>query len=195
MADWIRAYRESVGLTEAEFAAGLRAMQKRRKAVGLISVALVRELEWRKDAVTHPHFANVIAEACGASADQRDMIVPEKYRGRWKPPKKPQLLTEYRHPWKATPAVLPKRPPTNQPTAVVAVDRDGRVVARYASIMDVERAWPITNTTVANRCHRGAMCDEFEKCGVTFRFADDWARMTPQERAREMERAASRSRK
>lgn len=192
MADWIRAYRESTGMTLGEFAAGLRAMQKRRKAVGLISVALVELLEFRENAVTHPHFADVIAEACGASADQRDMIVPEKYRGRWKPPKKPQLLTEYRHPWKDTPAVLP---PMNVAKAVVVVDRDGRVVARYKTINAAANHWPFTDSTISSRCNHGASCDEFEKCGVTFRFASVWGRMTPDQKAREMERAASRSRK
>ena len=85
---WIEAYREREGLERDELAR--RANKYRYEKgedplCGYISDTLIWILETRRNAITHPVLADAIAAVCGATAEQRDMIVAKHNRGTWEP--------------------------------------------------------------------------------------------------------------
>lgn len=98
---WIREYRERVGMSAEEFAAALREMGRKRHMNGLVSRKLLEYLEYNPSAVTHPRLASLIADACGATARQRDAITPEKYRGGYRQREAKVTGTAVK-PWKRT---------------------------------------------------------------------------------------------
>ena len=198
---WITEFREANGISLQHFGAIMRHRCKRAKLTGEISDGLIERLETEKGFVTHPHFANLIAEACGATALQRDGIVHEKHRGKWKPGGKVASAGEVKreNPWRALPAVPRYRQPEedrgrfargnekelairperesrktgeNARKAVIMVDRDGNVLARYDSVREAAKAGDMTHPAVVARCMGRIKGDEFQRFGYTFRFRE-----------------------
>lgn len=185
---WITEFREANGMSLQDFGAIMRHRCRRAKLAGRISDGLIERLETEKGFVTHPHFANLIAEACGATARQRDAIVPEKYRGKWKPGGKIATAGEVKreNPWRALPAVPRPRPPEaeepgkehrggSEKRPVVQLDRNGKVLAQFDSLKDAAKATGLSTSAIAERCMRRLKGNEFRRYGYTFRFRDEGA--------------------
>ena len=123
-------------------------------------------------AVTHPNIANAIADFTGATAKQRDEIVHKKHRGTWQP-----------DPNRVPAARNTTADAGNGAKAVVVIDRLGCILERFPALAQTAKRFGCTPQTVANRCngvHFGK--DEFVPYGLSFRFEEDWERLTPEER-------------
>lgn len=137
---------------------------------------------------TVPKLADLIAEVCGATAEQRDQLVLEKHRGTWKPKEgagKPWLKA----------AVTPKGSNTKGPAraetdarAVVKVNRYATELARYRTGHDAAVQNCVTENQVTRRCHHRYQSDEFKLAGYTFRFAREWDAMTEAQRRADVAR-------
>lgn len=191
---WIEDFRKKHGLTRAELA-----------QLAGVSPALIGILEDQNRAITHPQLANQIAEICGATAAQRDGIVHPKHRGTWKPSRKPAdigrlLRLRKPRPKPEKPKVevpdLPKRPAVQYGSnrrAVVALDREGRVLARYESIMAAGMGEGRNLSCVAMRCAR-KVAREWNRNDRTYRYADEWDAMNAAQRTADMAGRYSRAR-
>lgn len=87
---WISDYMAREGIDAAELAVRAREYDRMAngKVEGRITGALIEMLIVGKgNGFTHPRFADAIAAVCGATSAQRDMIVAERRRGRWRPTK------------------------------------------------------------------------------------------------------------
>ena len=126
--------------------------------------------------ITHPEIANAIADYIGATAEERDSIVAMEHRGKWKPNTN-RAFFEPDSSWQLVPR-------HGNGKSVVVVDRVGEVIARYSSITTAASRMRVDNGLVSRRCnHIGSdLRDEFEPNSFTFRFADEWDVLTPEER-------------
>ena len=70
--------------------------------------------------------------------------------------------------------------------AVVMLNREGRVVARYNSIKTAATDAAAPCTVIARRCARQIEGNEFKARGVTWRYADEWDTMSPAAKAADM---------
>lgn len=59
-----------------------------------------------------------------------------------------------------------------KPKAVVKIDRNGNVIARYRSMSEAARENPMSKTSIENRTKR-KLKHEFAICDFTFRLEDD----------------------
>jgi hypothetical protein len=186
---WITEFRERYGLTLAQLGALIRRAGRRKDPVLRVSDTLLYMLETDLKCRTVPKLADLIAEACGATARQRDALVLPKYRGTWKPTRvKPELA---RKP-PATPTEEPEPSkrglihgganPFPGAREVVKLDRQSKVVDRYRSCNFAAVQNSIREDQVTSRCHRRCKSDEFRLIGYTFRFAAEWDRMTEADR-------------
>lgn len=180
---WIEAYRRRMCMEARELA-----------ELAGVTESLIYILENQAKAVTHPLLANRIAEVCGASAEQRDMIVAAKHRGTWKPGPKRTWARPRPQP---KPEPEPPPPPREIPKgtgqrgglnkrAVVKLDRFGRVLARYEGVLYAARLEQISPSVVFRRCGREINSDEFRPHGCTWRYADEWDAMSPGQRAADL---------
>lgn len=161
---WIEDYREREGLALDEFTK-LVNMHGRKVDPPLeapVSDTLIHILERSKHGVTHPRIANVIAEVCGATAEQRDMIVADIHRGQWKP-KEPQPVV--------VKATIKKQ---NGGKAVVKIDKHGNTVGWFESIADAARREPHDEGVIRSRCKRRVTCEFTNIVPFTYRYADEW---------------------
>ena len=142
------------------------------EAVG-VSEHLLWILQNQTGGITHPKIADDIADFIGATPEERDELVHEKHRGTYVPnPKNPALKKNRRAVQK-----------TYNSLGVVAVDVAGEEVARFQSICDAAKRFNCNALTVVRRCNRGITSqDEFEPLGVSFRFLEEWAVMSKQQR-------------
>ena len=140
-------------------------------------IRIIERLIW-DGWVTHPNFANAIAGFVGASPQQRDMIVPEKYRGQWKPSRrKKKPIVEMpcadasNRKWKDRPVVL--------------IDRSGAEKKRFAGAQAAADYAGKGRDYIYSRCERriSQKTDEFARTEESFRWADEWDVMTAEERA------------
>ena len=121
--------------------------------------------------ITHPAIANDIAEFTGATPQQRDQIVHRMHRGKWK---KPKPKSE-----------KPKKPkPERKLRKVIALDKLGREIRRYASLAETAAEIGVSTTTIQRRCACDfeGIKDEFASLGMTFRYADAWDAMTDKQK-------------
>ena len=206
MAMFIAEYREAHGLDLDVFARAVRRMGARKRPARPINVSdrLVFMLEIMPGAVTHPNIADLLAEACGATAAERDSIVDERYRGDWTPPRKPLRLEDFMWEW---PFMPPRPEPEPEPEpelmldlrrrekkhqahnarAVVAVNRMGEAIARFESVKDAADAANGSEDCVHERCKRHVRM-EFKYRGYTWRYLKEWEAMTEEERRRDVGR-------
>lgn len=136
----------------------------------MCSERLIEILLCNPGAVTHPNIADRIADYTGATSEDRDVFVTAQYKGTYVPN---QRVSRYKYsgskPWNAR--------------EVVTVGRDGNVITRYASSVDAALRHGCSSVTVKSRCYRNNWLeDEFERTGVTFRWADEWDEMPHDER-------------
>lgn len=144
------------------------------KAVGC-SEQLVWMLMNHHDCVTQVNIANRIADYLGATEEQRDSIVAPKHRGTWKPNPKRKAKK---------PRARRKNP---RYRTVVAVDCIGNVVRRFPSLRSAGAYVGMTGEAIAYRCnHLHTEKDEFENVGITFRYENEWEKMTTEERIRDL---------
>lgn len=191
---WIQEFREKNELSVHQFGNLVRRRCERAKLAGRISDGLIENLEGIRGYVTHPRFANVIAEVCGATAEQRDSIVAEPRRGKWKPGRRgaaaeAELERARANPWRTLPAVKPTQPakekslPVEDPDAerqggapkkpVLQIDRSGKVLARFDSLKDAAKATGLSTPAIAERCLRRLKGNEFKRYGFTFRWSEE----------------------
>lgn len=130
--------------------------------------------------VTHPEIANRIAEVTGATPRQRDMLVNKIHRGKW-PDDTKNAAKKYVGAHGG-----------NNAREVVRIDRQGFETGRYASGNAAGVAMGIRGSCVNSRCHRRCTkVSEFETYGCTWRFADEWDAMSPEERFADVHRDRS----
>lgn len=146
----------------------------RRKELGDkvgCSEALIYILQYEHGGVTHPTFADRIADLVKATPEQRDSIVHAKHKGTYVPGK----TKAYKGPRDNAQPSHMKR--------IVVVNCIGEVLNRFDSLKDTAQMYNCTDNTVYNRCNRKLKptTDEFASYGVTFRYAEEWDAMTKQQ--------------
>ena len=154
---WIEEFRKANGYTREQLSRALGKLAHRRGRHTACPPELIYMLETIPGTVTHPGIANLIAEATGATPEQRDSIVHKMHRGKWKPPRIVPLKPY------APPRPKPAPPPPQarkggndtHKRPCGAVDREGNVIARFESVNAAARAMGVAESTVYNRC-RGA---------------------------------------
>lgn len=166
--------------------------------------------------ITAPGIAAAITTVCGGTAEQWDSIVHEDYRGTWKPGDriafKPRMQAE---PFDALPrieATIKERPraekakaaPKPQKAAepeikrpVVQIGKDFAEAARYATPAAAAAAMNVSLRIITVRCDRKVSdeTDEFIRYQNTWRYADEWDSMTPEQRMEDMKNARKRERR
>ena len=134
-------------------------------------------------AVTHPNIANAIADFTGATAEQRDQIVHKKHHGTWQPDPK-RVIREI--------PVTKERYCGQKP--VLAIDRLGNVIERFPALKLAAARVGCTVGTISNRCNGVRFGkDEFVPFGMSFRFEDDWLRLTEEERIEDIQKRSMRT--
>lgn len=68
---------------------------------------------------------------------------------------------------------------------VVVVDRNGNVRARYEGMRQAAAGELVSSASVQERCRR-MIRNEFKHMEVTFRFEEEWEKMTPEERMKDL---------
>ena len=183
---WITDYREQYRLELSQLGALIRRAGRRKEPQLRVSDVLLERLETEPSFRTVPALADLIAEACGATAKQRDALVLEKYRGTWKPTR---VKPEIEHRAAAAPIQAPAQRGAKGLThggrskfanarEVVKLNRAGVELGRYRSCNYAAVQNGITESRVTDRCHRGYKSDEFKYMGFTFRFAEEWDKMS-----------------
>ena len=192
---WIGEFMAREGIDAAELAARVREYgnMQRVKPIGRVSIGLIETLDAQKgNGFTNPKFADAIAAVCGATCAQRDMIVAEQHRGTWRLTDAARERAEEAakrakkrySPWHNMLIKRPAAPTPDTGRAVVMVDRQGEVVKRYPSVINAAQCNGIHKGTVSDKCMQRRKF-EFNN-GVTFRYADEWERMTAEERKRSL---------
>ena len=185
---WITDFREAHGLSVAQLGAVIRKAGARMDPPLRVSDVLLENLEMRRGYRTVPKLANLIAEVCGATAQQRDALVLKKHRGKWVP--KPGATWTPPEPEKPKPPTPPKEPTSKAwSRPVVCLDRVGNVMRRFPSIQAAAELMGTSKDNVARRVMRRFASDEFGLLGYTFRLEDEWKAMSAEERREDMRRA------
>ena len=183
-ADWIRDFRQAMGMSREAFARAVTwKLGRSGNGLSTISGALIGILEDRNGAVTHPHLADMIAAACGATVEQRDGIVHKKHRGKWPGVDGPQLLIAVRPTQRTEPRV--HRGNTRR---VVVLDRTGNEVRRFDTLTEAAAFIGITRSGVSQRCRRIVPYEWQTGNLYTARYADEWDTMPPAERLKALPR-------
>lgn len=163
---WIEDYRTANDLELDEFARRVNQVGRRMKPPlwGTVADTLIYALERNKVPRTHPRIADAIAAVCGATEEQRDSIVDKKHHG-----------TMVRV------SILAKPAGTQRDYAVVKLDANGDVVARYSTFQTAEKCERLSADAIRERCKR-RIKNEFMPYSFTFRYEREWDRMTAEER-------------
>lgn len=204
---WITEFRQAHGLTLEELGRAIRYVGRHKDPPLRVSDILLENLEMRRGYRTVPALANLIAEVCGATAMQRDALVLPCCRGTWTPTgesliamalqsaRRSREQSEKQSPGapdresaKKARVVDPMR---GQIRAVVQIDRQGNVLARFPNMVAAGAAMAMDPETVRKRCLGQMKRDEFQSSGTTVRFADEWSAMTVRERTEAVRKAAS----
>ena len=214
---WIQEYREREKLELWQFQQRVNEFSKESSVPlqGIVSERLIHTLE-TINTVTNPHIANIIAVLCGATPEQRDMIVSEPHKGKWKPTNKDKMLASkinskpfikgvdyHRYnkrimyssntPWLESYAI---EQPISSKKAVVKIDMNGNTLDRYETMSETADANNTTRDVIRTRCNR-SIKREFgifkTKLGktdfkYTFRYANEWDKMTQQEKIKDVRR-------
>lgn len=202
---WITDFREAHGLTLEELGRAIRYQGRKKDPPMRVSDILLENLETRKNYRTVPALADLIAETCGATAQQRDELVLEQYRGTWKPTGKDAIArtmaaakagttvtksatvrqASAQPVVKKTRAVAEARgvPKTSGPIRpVVTIDRDGNVLRRFGTVQAAAVYMGKGKEYVRKRCKGLISSDEYDEAGITYRYADEWDGMTGDQR-------------
>lgn len=179
-------------MTRGEFA---RAITRQLGGSGdrrvTVPAALIYMLEEWPNCVTHPKIADLIAAACGATPQRRDMIVAKQHRGTWHGVDGPQVVYQLpttRLPIRAKAQPVPgDRYAHNK--AVVVIDRAGNEVKRCASGKEAAAFMGLSSTTVYSRCAHATPLEFTVRNPYTCRYAKEWDRLTPSARAASIRRA------
>lgn len=140
---------------------------------------------------THPRFADAIAAVCGATARQRDMIAPERWAHSWRMTdaakaraaeaiKRAEAKRDAKPVVKAKPKIV-----ECYVRHVVEIDRHGNVMRRYGTVMEAAFRRNLYEKAVRERCRR-KIKNEFARSEYTFRYEDEWGKMTTEERLRDV---------
>ena len=196
---WLSDFRAQFGLELETLGYYIRQEGGKRNPPLRVSDELLYKLEHLKGFRTVPKLADLIAEVCEATAEQRDQLVLEQHRGTWKPkagraetssvfsrtmqafPGKSTLPTGERLSKGLTAAEGRRKP-------VVCVDRLGDVLARYVSIENAAAETGLSRDAIADRVSRKITANEFQLCGTTFRFEEEWKAMGHQQRIKDAQR-------
>ena len=176
---WIRDWREAHGMELDDFARAVNRYGHERMKPRLtcyITDYLVHMIE--VGAITHPRIANAIAEYCGATAEQRDMLVNEEHRGEWKPGQH-----EVRYVKKSASRFNNCQ---NGAKPVVKVDVNGEVIASYESLNAASRYERLCEDNIRDRCKRRARREMTADAPYTFRYQSEWLTMSMEERMRDI---------
>lgn len=71
---------------------------------------------------------------------------------------------------------------TNTKKQVVMVDRTCRELGRFTSIAEAEKSTHVSDTTISNRCAHVLKREWTPQFPFTFRYAEEWDAMTPEQR-------------
>jgi len=213
---WITDFRQRAYMTELDLARAVTILGAREEPAPIwCSETTIHALEVVKGYITHPKIADLIATVCRATPEQRDMIVHEKHRGKWKGPgslKRGDLIRQRYalppspegkaegepkpHAWRDNPSatsVKAKRKKIDDcHRPIVAVDAVGRVVARYDQARVAAYKNGYSRTSIIARCNRRVFAEFNNGIERTFRFADEWDEMTPEARYAEISTVAAR---
>ena len=184
---WIQEYRESIGLTRGQFA---RAITRQLGGSGDNRIVVPEKLifmleEWPK-CYTHPRLADMIAAACGATPEQRDMIVARVHRGKWRGVDGPRVVYELpptRLPIRAKAQPMPGDRYAHNNRPVVVIDRAGNEVKRCASGKEAAEFMGLSTTTVYSRCAHATPLEFTVGIPYTCRYAQEWDALTPSAKA------------
>ena len=191
---WITDFRQQFGLELETLGYYIRQEGRKRNPPLRVSDELLYLLENFGNFRTVPKLADLIAEVCGATAEQRDQLVLEQYRGTWKPKAgKGKGNDLFRHGFAVPPshkgegkkgmtAAEARRKP------VVCVDRLGDVIKRYDSIENAAAMTGLSREAISDRVNRKITANEYQLCGLTFRFAEEWGAMDAEARKRDAQR-------
>jgi len=204
---WLSDFRAQFGLELETLGYFIRKEGLKRHPPLRVSDELLYLLENFGNFRTVPKLADLIAEVCGATAEQRDALVLEKYRGTWKPkegkagphPSFPGQCKHFRENPPSTQGygyahpkgkALGEGPYREQMDgrAVVKVNRYATELARYRTGHDAAVQNCVTENQVTRRCHHRYQSDEFKLAGYTFRFAREWDAMTEAQRRADIAR-------
>ena len=143
-----------------------REVNKSAELVCTITDQLIHILEI--GGVTHPRIANAIAEYCGATAEQRDMIVNEMHKGEYV-----QERVWFNN-------------SINSAKAVVKVNLQGVVIQTYESVVETARHEQMNEDTIRKRCKRRIKSELSLEVPFTFRYKSEWDAMTREEQLRDI---------
>lgn len=182
---WIRQFRENYirkdggkGISRKELATMVR-----NHNTGCSEV-LIAILEG--GGITHPGIAQRIAKVTGCTAEQYNGMVHKMHRGGWKP-EKMRRYSEIRQGPRPVQPMTPGMLPSNA-RSVVILNRAGVEIGREESMTAAAERAGRHVSFVQRRCDRRLKhsTDEFKETDCTFRFADEWDAMDPQQREADM---------
>ena len=188
---WIDEFRREHGMDVDEFARRVRMLgaRKYKKDRGRsfpvgCSSDLVYRLEMAAKPRTHPNIADLIAEACGATAEQRDSIVDPMHRGTWSGDGVPKILDYVPVAFRAKANETEKKYVKGR--EIVRIDRGGNVTGRFVSLVQAAEENHVSIDVVEMRVKR-YISGEFDFRGFSFRYADEWDRYSQERRRADME--------
>ena len=163
---WIEDYRTANDLELDEFARRVNQVGRHMKPPlwGTVTDTLIYAIERNKVPRTHPRIADAIAAVCGATEEQRDSIVDKKHHG-----------TMVRV------SISANAVNTRRDSAVVKLDANGDVVARYITVQAAEKCERLSADGIRERCKR-RIKNEFQPYSYTYRYEREWDKMTAEER-------------
>lgn len=195
---WIQEYRESVGMSREQFARAItQQLGGRGEKHRTVTAKLIYILENWPGCVTHPKLATMIARACGATPQQRDMIVAKAHRGTWRGTDGPKVVYQTpptRLPGKAKAEPVPGDRYANNNKAVVVIDRAGIEVRRFKSGIEAADFMDISKSSVYGRCAHTVPMEFAAGKPYTCRYAQEWDALTPTAKALSIRRALELSR-
>lgn len=164
---WIEDYRKANNLELDEFARRVNQVGRKMRPplYGTVTDTLIHVIECSRTPRTHPRIADAIAAVCGATEEQRDSIVDKSHHGTMV--KVSVVASGIGH--------------VSREKAIVKIDPDGNVVARYINLITAEKCEKYTRDSIRERCKR-QIKNEFYPFPYTYRFEREWEAMTEQER-------------
>lgn len=172
---WLQTFREEMGLSLDQLGAAIRKLGAQERPPLGCSDELLHRLEVDRNFRTVPAIANLIASACGATAEQRDRLVLKHYRGQWTPTGEAKI--------KIRPEVKAPTPDRHlRYRPVVAIDKSGNIAMRYSSVTNAAANFGVNKETVSARCRGIIEGNEFALLDFTFRYADAWEAMSRERR-------------